>query len=376
MIHISSAFDGGNIQVLSCADPQNIQLEIRKDAQSDFYQWFYFKVCAPVGRPLSLTLANAGGAAYLKGWSDYQAVVSVNRERWKRTRTAYADGRLTIKLTPQSPVTYVAYFAPYSLERHNDLVARAASSGRFTHKNLGTTLDGRDMDCLVFGQEAPNKKACWLIGRQHPGETMAQWWMEGAVDMLMDAAEPVARKLHDQAVIYMVPNMNPDGSFRGNLRTNAAGVNLNREWANPTSERSPEVKAVRDEMDKTGVDVCLDVHGDEALPYNFIAGFEGVPSVTDQQLSRLEGYLSTLEQLSPDFQTAIGYPKTPPGRGNLNLATNQIAERFGALAMTLEMPFKDTVDTPDDIHGWSPERCKKLARACLASLCVELSNAP
>jgi murein tripeptide amidase MpaA len=33
--------------------------------------------------------------------------------------------------------------------------------------------------------------------------------------------------------------MNPDGSVRGNLRTNAAGANLNREWLNPTHGTQP-----------------------------------------------------------------------------------------------------------------------------------------
>lgn len=40
-----------------------------------------------------------------------------------------------------------------------------------------------------------------------------------------------------------VPNMNPDGTWRGHLRTNAVGANLNREWEKPTLERSPEVTA-------------------------------------------------------------------------------------------------------------------------------------
>ena len=34
--------------------------------------------------------------------------------------------------------------------------------------------------------------------------------------------------------------MNPDGSWRGHLRTNASGANLNREWADPTPDKSPE----------------------------------------------------------------------------------------------------------------------------------------
>ena len=47
-----------------------------------------------------------------------------------------------------------------------------------------------------------------------------------------------------------VPNMNPDGSWRGHLRTNAAGANLNREWAAPSAQRSPEVLLVRAKMDQ------------------------------------------------------------------------------------------------------------------------------
>jgi len=372
MISISSRFDGGNIHVLSADNPQAIKLEIRKDHQSDFYQWFYFKLNTPVGGPVKMTIMNAAGAAYVKGWEDYQAVVSTDRKIWRRTRTHYASGQLTISFTPQSPVTYVAYFAPYTWEQHNDLVAKAASSGHFAHQVLGQTLDGRDLDCLTFGEEGADKHVCWLIARQHPGETMAEWWMEGALEMLMDTADPITRTLRTKSVIHIVPNMNPDGTYRGHLRTNAAGVNLNREWANPTKKRSPEVKMVRDAMVKTGVDFCLDVHGDEALPYNFIAGFDGIPSLKESQIKRLEQYLSTLKAVSPDFQTTVGYPKTAAGKAHLGMATNQIAERFGALAMTLEMPFKDTVQTPDETYGWSPERSKMLARSCLQALAMTL----
>jgi hypothetical protein len=50
------------------------------------------------------------------------------------------------------------------------------------------------------------------------------------------------------------------------------------------------------------------------------------------------------------------------------MSTAQIAERFGAVSMTLEMPFKDNDDLPDPLHGWSPERCRLLARACFDAL--------
>jgi len=36
--------------------------------------------------------------------------------------------------------------------------------------------------------------------------------------------------------------------------------------------------------------------------------------------------------------------------------------------MTLEMPFKDNFNLPDEVYGWSPQRSKFLASACLDAL--------
>ncbi|MDB5719746.1 MAG: hypothetical protein JWP15_364, partial [Alphaproteobacteria bacterium] len=46
----------------------------------------------------------------------------------------------------------------------------------------------------------------------------------------------------------------------------------------------------------------------------------------------------------------------------------QLAERFGAVSMTLEMPFKDNADLPDETYGWSTDRCRHLANACIEAL--------
>jgi murein tripeptide amidase MpaA len=41
---------------------------------------------------------------------------------------------------------------------------------------------------------------------------------------------------------------------------------------------------------------------------------------------------------------------------------------FGCLAMTLEMPFKDSAITPDAEFGWSPERAMKLGASQLDAI--------
>lgn len=363
-LSVSSAFDGGNIRLLAIADTK-IDLEIVKDNQSEFHQWFYFRLSGAAGQPVELRLTNCADAAYPHGWQNYRACMSYDREDWRRVETDYADGVLTIRVTPALNSVWFAYFAPYTMERHHDLIAEVAAHPAVRHRSLGQTLDGQEVDYLRIG-EGPVQ--VWLYARQHPGETMAEYWMEGALEKLLDDADPVSRRLLERASFHIVPNMNPDGSRRGHLRTNAIGVNLNREWHDPKPERSPEVLYVRDEMDRTGVDFAIDVHGDEAIPANFLAGFEGIPSWTEAQGALYRRFSDELVKRSPDFQTKKGYEVAKPGKANLSMSTAQLAERFGAVSMTLEMPFKDNDDLPDPERGWSPERSRLLARACLDSL--------
>jgi murein tripeptide amidase MpaA len=363
-LSITSAFDSGNIRVISTTD-STAELEIVHDHQSDFYQWFHFRVAGCAGRTVELAITNCAGSAYPDGWPGYSARVSEDRENWLLADTAYADGRLTIRIEPTVDAVWVAYFAPYSMERHHDLIAWAANQPGVAARELGRTLDGQPLDLLTLGE---GERQVWLYARQHPGESMAEWWMEGALERLCDLQDPVARLLRQRATFHIVPNMNPDGSRRGHLRTNAAGVNLNREWHAPSMERSPEVFLVRAEMDRTGVDFAMDVHGDEAIPAVFLAGFEGIPSLKDDRQALYLRYRDTLAARTPDFQTRLGYPVGAPGKANLSMSTAQLAERYSAVAMTLEMPFKDNVDLPDPDFGWSPARSAQLAKDCLAVL--------
>jgi murein tripeptide amidase MpaA len=361
---ISADFDAGNIRVVA-AEGDRFDLEIATDAGSDFYQWFHFRLTGAAGRSVELRILNAKGSAYPLGWPGYSARVSDDRAAWRLAETEYRDGVLTIRHAATSDTLWFAYFAPYSMERHHDLVARTAALPGVFYRSLGQTLDGQEMDCLTIGEGA---KQVWLYARQHPGETMAEWWMEGALEKLTDAHDPVSRALRRAATFHVVPNMNPDGSRRGHLRTNAAGVNLNREWHSPSAERSPEVLAVRNRMDETGVHFAMDVHGDEAIPYVFLAGFEGIPNWTDRQGGLYARYRETLARRTPDFQVAHGYGIAAPGSANLTMSTNQLANRFGAVAMTLEMPFKDNDELPDPAFGWSAERSMRLGRECLGAL--------
>ena len=372
-LHISTQFDSGAIEVLKLDSANDIQLAIRKDTAADFAQWFHFCLHGAAFQPVTLRFMNAGASAYPKGWEGYQVLASHDRQEWTRIETEYDGKEMTARLTPMAQAVYFAYFEPYSYEQHLDLLASAATSPWVTVQRLGSTVQGRDMALLRITDEAgatplDEKKKVWVIARQHPGETMAEWFVEGFLERLLDSDDAVARVLLDRCVFYVVPNMNPDGAVLGNLRTNAAGANLNREWAAPTADKSPEVLLVRQAMLDTGVDVSLDVHGDEGLPYNFVVGSEGTPGYGPRVVALEDAFKAAWMAGCPDFQDTVNYGKAAPGQANLALATNWIAQQFGCLAFTIEMPFKDNANLPDPLVGWSGERSKRLGASVLQPL--------
>ena len=367
-MRITANFDSGNIEVINLEDRKDIQLAIRTDFGGEFLQWFNFRLEGQIGSQYVLNIINAGEASYLKGWENYQAVASYDRQHWFRLPTSYKDGKLTIVTDMECETIQIAYFTPYSYERHQDLLAAVQTHALVSLEHLGETLDKRDLTLVKIGNSDSDKRNIWIIARQHPGETMAEWLVDGLIHSLLDSDNATAKLLLEKANFYIVPNMNPDGSVRGHLRTNAAGVNLNREWLNPSLEKSPEVFHVIHKMEATGVDLFYDVHGDEALPFVFLAGSQGTPSYNDRLATLRDRFSEVLKLASADFQSDVGYDIDSPGEANMTVATNWVAERFDCLANTLEMPFKDNDNVPDAARGWSPERSIKLGEASLVAM--------
>ncbi|MEC7633705.1 MAG: M14-type cytosolic carboxypeptidase, partial [Pseudomonadota bacterium] len=180
-MHISSQFDSGNIEVVSAQSPDDIRLTIPNDNQSEFAQWFHFRLVGETFVTHTMTIGNLAKSAYPEGWKGYNVLASYDRQTWFRIPSEFDGDNLTFSLTLEQPSVYFAYFIPFSYERHLDLVHDAQMSLLCEHKFLGLTLDGRDMSMLVIGEETPEKKKVWITARQHPGETMAEWCAEGII---------------------------------------------------------------------------------------------------------------------------------------------------------------------------------------------------
>jgi murein tripeptide amidase MpaA len=367
---IISSFDGGTILPLGAADGR-VALAIEPDNAADFRQWFCFQARGPAGHPRRFAILNAGETTYPEGFEGYAVMASYDQRRWFRVPTSFDGEVLEFFHTPRGELVTYAYFAPYSLDRQQKLLRRVARGRGARVEVLGHTPQGRPLSLVTVGEASEGRRSIWVIARQHPGETMAEWFAEGLLRRLLDEEDELVQALLERAVFHVVPNMNPDGGYLGNLRTNALGVDLNRTWNFPVPE-GPEVALVRERMHREGVDLFLDIHGDERNPYCFLAGCEGNPGYSPR-LAALEALFEQAQCASnADFQDEYKYPRDAPGEGDLSCASNYVGEVFDCLSFTLEMPFKDNASAPDEVAGWSPERSMHLGESTLESIAVTL----
>ena len=145
---------------------------------------------------VTYVISNANEASFPDAWPGSSVCYNVRGldssydDDWRCNLTTEYDvddfpGALTWKHVHEiNGSTYFSYWPPYSYDRHLKLISDCASRMRRHDsacgaaismydpviESLGSSIDGREIECLSLGNGNLN---AWIQHRQHPGETMA-----------------------------------------------------------------------------------------------------------------------------------------------------------------------------------------------------------
>ncbi|XP_050077969.1 cytosolic carboxypeptidase 6 [Anopheles maculipalpis] len=156
----------------------------------------------------------------------------------------------------------------------------------FERSSLGMSIQNRKLELITFDDvKKPDKMEpknvihmVVILARIHPGESPASYVVQGLIEFLAAASQPIAKALREHVVFKIVPMLNPDGVFLGNNRCNVIGHDLNRSWNKLSQYTHPTLSAVMKmlkEYDNSScyqVDFVIDIHAHSSLTGTFIYG--------------------------------------------------------------------------------------------------------
>ena len=290
-IKIDSDFESGNIKLKSINKDNNkyrVNLEINKEPynrqtpkeQKRYENWFYFKAENVKDKDITFRIDNI--KVIKNFWKGFNVAMSYDNKTWTRLPTKVNPEKRTLEWrrdlpstpkkegktlgvkgvspsTPSTPSVWFAYYPPYPFSKSRKVLPNM--------EIIGKTKDGNPILMKKLGH-GPTK--VWLISGQHPGETINSWILEGFLKEIKNKTRTKRQKqnLFSKYTFYIIPNANPDGNQRGNWYVTSDGINMNRDWI---KVKSPEVRAIKKQLDKHGYDLVFDIHGDEETKYHFLS---------------------------------------------------------------------------------------------------------
>ncbi|XP_066563188.1 cytosolic carboxypeptidase-like protein 5 isoform X2 [Amia ocellicauda] len=254
--------------------------------------WFYFCVRGAVpGKLMKINVMNMNKQSklYAQGMAPFVKTLPV-KTRWERVRDRptfeMVENQFVLSfmhrfLEVRGTTTYFAFCYPFSYAECQDLLLQMdhkfANSMHLTasspvdsiyyHRELLChSLDGHRVDLLTISschgmmeEREPRleklfpdnctprpyrfkgKKVFFLSSRVHPGETPSSFVFNGFLNFILKQDDPRALMLRKMFVFKLIPMLNPDGVVRGHYRTDSRGVNLNRQYLNPSFELHPSI---------------------------------------------------------------------------------------------------------------------------------------
>ncbi len=333
-VMVTSEFPGGRMNQCIELGEDEFAITIKPEIDAvNNSAWYAFQVKSSRPRIISLRLRYEGGS------HRYLPKTSRDGQSWQTAEQMVVNqhpfGNETVLRVPvDNQLLWIAGQEMLSTEEVTSWTDELSQKPFITKTVIGKSVEGRPLHRLEIS-EAFAPDTVFIVARQHPPE------VSGAIGMMhfvncIASDEELSRQFRKRYAAIVVPTMNPDGVAHGHWRSNAAGVDLNRDWSHFTQ---PETKAVRDQVlaCRGSIDKKL------CLFLDFHSTFEDVFYIPPRNSPLFpkgftHQWLSAIQNRFPD------YPVVVDDSHNAHRSTSKswIANNLGVTAITYE--FGDETD--------------------------------
>ncbi|XP_038115746.1 cytosolic carboxypeptidase 6 isoform X2 [Culex quinquefasciatus] len=297
-----AAFETGNLGRIDLVGEFEYDLFLRPDTCNPRYRfWFNFTVDnVKQDQRVIFNIVNMNKSRNLFKDGMTPLVKSSSRPKWQRLprcevfyyKSAVHQNHYVLSYAfafdKEDEVYQFALTFPYSYSKLQAFLNALESKfpDSFERTTLGMTIQNRKMELITFDDVKKPEKVdpknlihmVVVFARIHPGESPASYVVQGLIEYLAAANQPISKALRENVVFKIIPMLNPDGVFLGNNRCNVIGHDLNRTWNKMSQYTHPTLTAAMKmlkEYDNSScyqVDFVIDIHAHSSLTGTFIYG--------------------------------------------------------------------------------------------------------
>jgi len=284
--------------------------------------WYAFKIQADQASDITITMKVRGDE------HRYPPKISSDSKTWQLQPYKLQGKRLIMNITASPKPVLIAAQEIINNQYYVDWAKKLTVNESITHSLLGNSTQGRP----IYKIEHRNEKAKeWLVilGRQHPPEITGALALFPFVETLLSTSK-VSQRYLEKYNVLVIPNINPDGVHAGNWRSNANGLDLNRDWNDFTQIETRLINDYLQGLVAQGqkIKFAVDFHSTKrdifySMPVDY--------GVEDAYFVR--HWLGDLAKAMPHFNVEI----KPGNNPSLGVSKQYFSDKFGVHAITYEM---------------------------------------
>lgn len=246
-VWISNELDGARANDVYRIAPFHYHIEIQPEITPiNNSPWYGFKIWS--NEPSDVTIE----LVYNEGRQRYTPKISRdNGSNWANAEPSEyqhhsSNNSGIISVAVSEEPTIIAAQEIYTSAHFNEWVKTITAKPFAEIIDIGLSHQQRPIQLLKYSEEtgAENRGVIIIYGRQHPPEIPSYMMSLRFLETIAGDSE-LAQKFRAYFDVWAFPFINPDGADNGHWRTNAAGVDLNRDWQH---FRQPETEAVKEAL--------------------------------------------------------------------------------------------------------------------------------